>query len=264
VSTAAQSGQGSSEAHPYLADLALLQEGLEKARVAAHRQRDPRTSEEIARGVPLLRSAALEPALFAEAGKRILAFAEALLDAELPPPLLHEARTLCVLLAENPEAATRLARAVAAGDGEAPQGLGAFLAWKALGVLLGAGAESSEGWTANCCPTCGALPAMAHLRESDRGRERVLSCGLCGTRWRYARIGCPFCRNDTVERMGVLEPEGEASFRIDFCRECNSYLKTYVGRGGESLALSDWSTLHLDAACAGHGLRRGGPSLYDL
>ena len=251
------------EAHPYLADLASLQEGVESAGIAPQQLRDPRSSGEIAGGVPLLRSAALDPAVFAEAGKRVGALAEALLAAALPPALLDQCRTLCVLLAENPQAGIRLARSVAAAEAEAPAGLGAFLAWKALGSVVG-GSEGSDGWTANHCPTCGALPAMAHLRESERGRERALVCGLCGTRWRYARIGCPFCRNETVERMGVLEPEGEASFRLDFCRECNSYLKTYLGTGGETLALSDWSTLHLDAACAERGLRRGGPSLYDL
>lgn len=100
--------------------------------------------------------------------------------------------------------------------------------------------------------------------SSDRGRERALACGLCGTRWSYARIGCPFCKNEALEQLGVLEPEDEASFRLDVCRQCNACLKTYVGEGGESLALSDWSTLHLDAACRERGLQRAGPSLYDL
>jgi len=262
VSAAVQGVKGWIESHPYLADLALLQEGVESAGSVPQRRRDPRSSDEIARGVPLLRSEALDPALFADAGKRIAAMAEALLAQALPPALLHECRTLCVLLGENPEAGTRLARAVAGSDGEAPAGLASFLAWKALGSLVPEG--GAEDWNSSCCPTCGALPAMAQLRESDRGRERHLVCGLCATSWRYARIGCPFCRNETVERLGVLEPEGEESFRIDFCRECNSYLKTYVGSGSEPLALSDWSTLHLDAACAERGLRRGGPSLYDL
>ena len=250
-------------AHPYLADLARLQEGLDSAGVVPQARRDPRSPEEIARGIPLLHSESLDPAVFVEAGKLIASMAEALLEAELPAALVQECRTLCVLLGENPEAGTRLARSVAANDPEAPAGLGTFLAWKALGRVAGT-ADAVRTWTANCCPTCGALPAMAQLRESDRGRERALVCGLCGTRWSYARIGCPYCRNDVVERLGVLEPEDEASFRIDFCRECNAYLKTYLGDGGDPLALSDWSTLHLDAACAGRGLHRGGPSLYDL
>ena len=262
MSGTVQGVRGWIEAHPYLADLAALEEGIESAGTVPERVRDPRSSEEIASGVPVLRSEALDPAVFTEAGKRIVALAEALLEAPLPPALVLECRTLCVLLGENPEAGTRLARSVAASDAEAPAGLATFLAWKALGGVVPAAAN--DGWTASCCPGCGALPAMAQLRESDRGRERHLVCGLCGTSWRYARIGCPFCRNETVERLGVLEPEGEESFRVDFCRECNSYLKTYVGSGGESLALSDWSTLHLDAACAERGLRRGGPSLYDL
>jgi FdhE protein len=251
------------EAHPYLADLARLHEGVESAERAPQARRDPRSPGEVAAGVPLLKSTSLDPAVFDEAGKLMAAMAETLLEAELPPALLDDCRTLCVLLGENPRAGARLARAAARGEAPAPAGLGAFLAWKALGRVAGS-SEGSEGWTGNCCPTCGALPAMGWLRQTERGRERALVCGLCGTRWSYARIGCPFCRNEALERLGVLEPEDEGGFRIDVCRQCNAYLKTYVGEGPETLALSDWSTLHLDGACAERGLQRGGPSLYAL
>ena len=263
MSGMAKGAGGFVEAHPYLADLARLQEGVDSAGIVAQAVRDPRSAEEIARGVPLLGAASLDPGIFVEAGKLIASMADALLEAELPPALLHECRMLCVLLAENPEAGTRLARSIASSGRDAPAGLGTFLAWKALARIAGS-AERSEGWSASRCPTCGSLPAMAQLRESDRGRERVLVCGLCATRWSYARVGCPFCGNDAADRLAVLEPEDEEGFRIDVCRACNSYLKTYLGEGDETLALSDWSTLHLDAACADRGLRRGGPSLYEL
>jgi FdhE protein len=105
---------------------------------------------------------------------------------------------------------------------------------------------------------------MAQLAQTERGRERSLCCGRCATRWSYRRVGCPYCENESLERLAVLDPEDERDFRIDVCRRCSTYLKTYVAEGAEPLALSDWSTLHLDAACKQRGLHRGGPSMYGL
>jgi FdhE protein len=249
------------ERHPYLRSLAALHEAVEGQGAARARQ-DPRSTEEIARGVPLLKSRALDPGVFVEAGTILASIAQALLRAGLPPGLLEQCAALCAQLDDDPAFAVRLVRSVAE-MGVAPSSLETFLAWKALGRALGPSLRT-EGWTQNRCPTCGGLPAMAHLRQSDRGRERALACGLCGTRWAYARIGCPYCKSDELQHLGVLEPEDDEGFRIDVCKQCDAYLKTYVGEGGEALALADWSTLHLDAACRERGLRRAGPSLYEL
>ncbi|MGH7304094.1 MAG: formate dehydrogenase accessory protein FdhE [Candidatus Rokuibacteriota bacterium] len=63
------------------------------------------------------------------------------------------------------------------------------------------------------CPTCGSAPAMGQLSGADPGRQRFLSCGGCGTRWRYRRTQCPFCENDS-QRFAVLAVQGEAGLRI--------------------------------------------------
>jgi FdhE protein len=249
------------ERHPYLDSLAVLHDAVE-GEGAARLRHDPRTAEEIDRGVPLLRSQSLDAGVFVEAGGILASAAQALLRAELPPRLLEECGALCAQMEDDPAFAVRLVRSVAEMQ-VAPSSLETFLAWKALGRALGP-SERTEGWTRNCCPTCGALPAMAQLRQSDRGRERALCCGLCGTRWTYTRIGCPYCKSDELQHLGVLEPEDDEGFRIDVCKQCDAYLKTYVGEGGDALALADWSTLHLDAACKERGLRRAGPSLYEL
>lgn len=229
---------------PYLSGVQRLNEIVDAvgARVAPT---DPRTPDEIARGVPVLRSRQIDPRVFDEAGRLLREMASALADSDLPAPLLEQAR---VLLHED---ARELVRSVVS-RGESPAGFGEFLAWKALSRLL---RSSAPEWASSSCPTCGAQPAMARLREN----QRELSCGLCGTTWRFARIGCPYCGG--VERLSVLEADD--AFRIDVCGACNAYLKTHVG-GDEPLALSDWSTLHLDAVCHDRGLHRPAPSLYRL
>jgi FdhE protein len=96
----------------------------------------------------------------------------------------------------------------------------------------------------------------------DPGRMRLLSCGCCGTRWRFNRTGCPFCENDS-QRLASVAVEGEPT-RIDHCESCGGYLKTYDGQGHETLLLSDWSSLHLDLIAHDRGLKRLAGSLYDF
>ena len=203
---------------------------------------------------PLPRASAireLDPAALDEAANLFDEMVGALQKAPaLPAPIREQCR---LLAAENTYA---IVRSVATRC-EPPVNFAEFLAWKALARVAG---KSGSG--GNKCPTCGSLPAMATLVATERGRERELSCGLCGTHWRYARIGCPYC--GASDQLGVLEPDGDGSFRVDVCKSCNSYLKTYVGEEGDPLALSDWSTLHLDTACQERGLSRPGPSLYRL
>ena len=104
---------------------------------------------------------------------------------------------------------------------------------------------------------------MAHLLGTEDGRQRYLSCGCCGTRWRYRRTECPFCEADP-QRLPVLAVEGEAGLRIDHCVSCRAYLKTYDGQGHEALLLADWTSLHLDVLAQERGLIRAAASLYEL
>ncbi|MGZ6143497.1 MAG: hypothetical protein ACXWLM_09165, partial [Myxococcales bacterium] len=102
--------------------------------VPAREAGDPRTADEIARGVPVLRSRALDPAVFDDAAALLRKMALALLGSDLPEPLREQCRTL---LDEDLGA---LVRSVAV-RGDAPAGFGDFLAWKALGRLLHASAD---------------------------------------------------------------------------------------------------------------------------
>ena len=82
------------------------------------------------------------------------------------------------------------------------------------------GWRDEDQWLRNYCPTCGEPPAMAQLVGQDPGRLRKLSCGLCRSRWRYRRTGCPFCDGQNEHRLAVVAVEGQGGLRIDYCEAC--------------------------------------------
>jgi len=149
-------------------------------------------------------------------------------------------------------------------------GLLRFFAWMVLSRYLRPVVSAfgqwrdEERWLRNYCPLCGEPPAMAQLAGSDPGRLRLLSCGCCGTRWRYRRTACPFCDDQHQHRLTALNIEGEDGLRIDYCESCRGYLKTYAGQGDENLLLADWTSLHLDLLAGDRGLKRVATSLYTL
>ena len=149
-------------------------------------------------------------------------------------------------------------------------GLLRYLAWTVTARYLSRVVEAfsewrdEECWLRRYCPTCGSLPAMAQLIGIDPARLRLLSCGCCGTRWRYRRTGCPFCENEDDARLGILLLEGEKHLRIDYCESCSGYIKTYNGSGSESVLLADWTSLHLDIIARDRGLKRLAASLYEM
>jgi FdhE protein len=200
---------------------------------------------------------------------------ERLAELPLPPGLEAQLRELSDLLRRSPEDRARIVAWALAGAPPDPApaahpGLARFLAWTALRRVLApviaafGAARCEDRWSRGTCPTCGAPPAMSRLVADDAFRHRHLACGCCGTRWRYKRIGCPFCGNEAPERLDVLEVTGEDGFRLDACRECKGYTKTWAGEGDGALFLADWPTLHLDVLAREQGLSRLGASLYEL
>ena len=117
-----------------------------------------------------------------------------------------------------------------------------------LNTLRGlvSGAIQKGKWEYGYCPLCGSRPDMAYLDEQGK---RMLHCELCGFEWTYPRIQCPFCENSDSEELGYFMSEEEKGLRVDFCKKCNTYIKTIDLRVAEApapLELENLITLHLD------------------
>ena len=114
------------------------------------------------------------------------------------------------------------------------------------------------------CPVCGAEPFMAEF-DGDDGHRR-LACGLCATRWRFARLKCPFCGNEDQKKLGFLEVEGFEGYRADVCESCRRYVKTIDRRRiieQISLETAEVLTAQLDEAAVENGYGLPGASDSD-
>jgi FdhE protein len=263
------------EAHAYLRPLADLSAQIGRALTSIEilEARIPDWDDyrlDFQAGVPLLSSADVGVDL--EPGGRMAVTLIARLASDPSPEwLVTEVRALDADLQRAPMASRRIADFLLGDETitSPSPGLLRYLAWTAmeryLRPLVSAfdACRDEERWLRRYCPTCGSLPAMAQLVGADPGRKRLLSCGCCGTRWQFARTGCPFC--DTNEqRLTSVAIGGESGLRIDHCESCSGYLKTYDGQGQEALLLSDWTSLHLDLIAADRGLKRLAQSLYEF
>ena len=264
------------EAHSYLRPLADLSTQVDRAvaGIEVFHARIPDWEDyrtDFLAGVPLLLSTAaavdLEPG-----GQMAGALLERLASGRSSGRLEAKTRALDTELRHEPQVSRRIADFLLGGESLRPlfPGLLRYLAWTATARFLRPvvnafdGWRDEERWLRSYCPTCSSPPAMAQLVGVDPGRRRLLSCGCCGTRWRYRRIGCPFCESADDHRLSALAIDGEKYLRIDYCQSCRAYLKTYDGEGSESFFLADWTSLHLDVIACDRGLKRLAASLYVL
>ena len=265
------------DAHAYLRPVAQLcarVESLAADVVAAHGSPALPAwddyEDDFREGIPLLQSSAAAIEL-GPAGKMTASLVERMASDSVDGKLASEAAALAAELRARPDA-PRLIAAWLLGeeifDPPSP-GLLRYLGWTATSRYLSPLVDAfgrwrdEERWHRKYCPTCGSAPAMGLLIGVDPGRQRFLSCGGCGSRWRYRRTQCPFCENDS-QRLAVLAVQGEAGLRIDYCEACKGYLKTCDGQGDEAVQLLDWTSLHLDIVARDRGLERMAASLYEV
>jgi FdhE protein len=123
----------------------------------------------------------------------------------------------------------------------------------------------TETWEAAGCPVCGGLPTVAYME--GEGGKRFLVCHRCESDWRFMRIQCPYCGNKDHEKLGyfTIEEEDETT-RVDFCRECTSYLKTWDIREKEGPVpeIIDLLTPGFDLAAEKEGFNRGAPNIFGV
>ena len=264
------------ERHPYLRPVADFQAqvALAAASIPITNARLPNWdsySSDYYAGIPLLRSSRVSIDL-APAEAIVVALVERLTSRPLARELAEETRALNEQLQSDPEAPCRVIAWLLGEDvfASAHPGLLRLLGWACLARYLRPIVEAFRGWRdedrwlRGYCPTCGSGPSMSQLIGVDPGRQRFLSCGCCGTRWRFPRVACPFCESGDAHRIAALAIEGEGSLRIDYCESCGAYLKTYSGEGNEILLLADWTSLHIDLIARDRSLNRVASSLYEL
>jgi FdhE protein len=203
------------------------------------------------------------------------------LEAERIEPLLAVALELLTSVASSgPESAQRFATAWDAGrirvasllprpgrigsiedsHGLTPEVM-SFLACASLrphleGLLAGSRPYLEDGaWELGACPFCGAPPGFADILEDGR---RQLTCHLCGGRWIFPRLRCPFCGTDRTSDLGRLDLGGaEEGYFLSTCTACRAYVKELDRRvrwNGGSALVEDWGSPHFDLAArrAGH------------
>jgi len=122
-----------------------------------------------------------------------------------------------------------------------------------------------EGLSQGYCPICGAWPAF--VEEQGIERTRRLRCGRCGTAWPAECLRCPYC--DMAEHRqltSLVQTTGGEARRIDGCKRCRGYVKTFTvlqGSPPEAVLLDDLASVDLDIAALDAGYVRPANPGYD-
>jgi len=142
--------------------------------------------------------------------------------------------------------------------------LAAFLVQAGLAPCLEARAEAAVApgdldatWAHGHCPVCGSLPLIGRLKENEG--LRYLTCSFCHTEYRAKRLQCPYCLEESLEKLEYFDAAGEPGFHVNVCRSCNGYIKTVDFRKMDRPSLpllDDLESLALDILAAQEGLRR--------
>ncbi|MBE3582421.1 MAG: formate dehydrogenase accessory protein FdhE [Thermoanaerobacteraceae bacterium] len=95
-------------------------------------------------------------------------------------------------------------------------------------------------WMYGYCPVCGGEPYLACLADTGK---RHLFCSLCGFKWPYKRLGCPYCGNTDPHKISFLEV-GDGAYRLYMCEVCKRYLKAVDERKARD-KLEDPHRMHI-------------------
>lgn len=76
-------------------------------------------------------------------------------------------------------------------------------------------------WRRSRCPVCGGKPDLSLLNEAG---ARELVCWRCDTRWVSQRLECPFCGNQSPDKLTYFMTDG-GSHGVHVCQDCKGYMK---------------------------------------
>jgi len=110
-----------------------------------------------------------------------------------------------------------------------PQAIGLLLGAVTRIVLQAKSAGLGEhiegmGWDKGYCPVCGAHPTIAVIREKIP--QRWLHCSRCGYEWRFSRMFCPGCEQESPSGMDYFYVEDRGQETAFTCNSCKRYLIT--------------------------------------
>lgn len=78
-----------------------------------------------------------------------------------------------------------------------------------------------EVWWESYCPVCGRKSRVARVRNG----KRYMTCAYCGCQYLNDMFICPICGNNDPTRQGFISFPGNSSYELNFCEECNQYIK---------------------------------------
>ncbi len=133
-----------------------------------------------------------------------------------------------------------------------PQAIGLLLSAVARIVLqaksAGIGGHiEGMGWEKGTCPVCGAHPTIAVIREKIP--QRWLHCSRCGYEWRFSRMFCPGCEQESPSGLDYFYVEDRRQETAFTCNSCKRYLITLnqiSDMGDHDRDVSAMSLIHLD------------------
>lgn len=169
------------------------------------------------------------------------------------------------LIARDAERLPRLVRAwydFSAEDGGTTRDLAGLenVVVQAMRPLLTRAADAilarldTSTWARGTCPVCGGEPDLAVITPAA---ERLLICGRCLARWRFAQLTCPFCLNADRSRITSFASR-DGQYRLYACDACERYIKAYDARNAQRPVMppvDSVATLPLDAAAIQRGYR---------
>lgn len=119
---------------------------------------------------------------------------------------------------------------------------------------------TNSGWSEGFCPVC-ARPADLSLIREEEGK-RSLFCLQCDCEWPYKRLQCPSCGEEDQQKLSYFtlgdSDDKDARYRVNICRQCNSYIKNIDTRKGSNELnpeIENLITLHFDLQAKKEGFK---------